>query len=132
METSRARYSSGSESRYAISRQRRKSASSRASKVRNSRESRSSAYRSHSDSSLQRGIVKERDMRKSHSAPPPVTHPGQFQKYMRKQRILAYSREKLLFSRSSPDSRLFEVLPSRMLWKVILRHEYPLLTLHRM
>jgi hypothetical protein len=76
METSRARYSSGSESHYAISRQRRKSASSRASKVRNSRESRSSAYRSHSDSSLQRGIVKERDMRKSHSAPPPVTHPS--------------------------------------------------------
>jgi hypothetical protein len=44
--------------------------------VRNVQESRTSAYQSNSDSSLQRGIVKERDMRKSYSPPPPVTHPG--------------------------------------------------------
>jgi hypothetical protein len=56
--------------------QRRGSISFRASKKRNSQESRTSAHQSNSDSSLQRGIVKERDMRKSYSPPPPVTHPS--------------------------------------------------------
>jgi hypothetical protein len=76
IKTSRARYSSGSESRYAISRQRRGSISFRASKKRNSQESRTSAHQSNSNSSLQRGIVKERDMRKSYSPSLPVTHPS--------------------------------------------------------